>query len=179
MNICVFGSASDDIDKRYIEAVENLSEKLANDGHNLVFGAGGCGLMGAAARGFKKGGAKIVGVVPQYFKDHFVETLYEECDELIYTEDMSERKRIMVNKSDAFLITPGGLGTFDELFEILTLKQLHMMEKPIVIYNIDGYYDNIEELLDVAIKKKFINASCKDSYAYLGSDSEILDYINR
>ena len=109
MNICVFGAASSEIDQKYIEDVELMAETLAKNGHSLVFGAGGQGLMGAAARGFKKGGAKITGVIPTFFKEAQVEAIYEECDELIYTDTMRERKAIMEDNADAFVIVPGGI----------------------------------------------------------------------
>ena len=139
MRICVFGSASDDIDRAYIEAGEKLGEMLGKKGHSLVFGAGNSGMMGAVARGFHRTGAEIVGVVPSFFPDG---VLFPYCTELVKTETMRERKRILEELSDAFIITPGGFGTFDEFFEILTLKQLNRHNKPIVIFNINHYYDS-------------------------------------
>lgn len=178
MNICIFGAASSEIDKKYIEDVELMSEKLAEDGHSLVFGAGGQGLMGAAARGFKKGGAKITGVIPTFFKEAQVEAIYEECDELIYTDTMRERKALMEDKADAFVIVPGGIGTFEELFEVLTLKQLGRHSKPIAIYNSRGYYDKMEAMLNTSIEEGFVRHTCKEIYSYVNNTDELLKYIN-
>ena len=178
MNICIFGAASSEIDKKYIEDVELMSEKLAEDGHSLVFGAGGQGLMGAAARGFKKGGAKITGVIPTFFKEAQVEAIYEECDELIYTDTMRERKALMEDKADAFVIVPGGIGTFEELFEVLTLKQLGQHSKPIAIYNCRGYYDKMEAMLNTSIEEGFVRHTCKEIYSYVNNTDELLKYIN-
>lgn len=178
MNICIFGAASSEIDKKYIEDVELMSEKLAEDGHSLVFGAGGQGLMGAAARGFKKGGAKITGVIPTFFKEAQVEAIYEECDELIYTDTMRERKALMEDKADAFVIVPGGIGTFEELFEVLTLKQLGRHNKPIAIYNCRGYYDKMEAMLNTSIEEGFVRHTCKEIYSYVNNTDELLKYIN-
>lgn len=178
MNICVFGAASSEIDKKYIDDVEKMAEKLAKAGHNLVFGAGGQGLMGAAARGFKKGGAKITGVIPTFFKEAQVEAIYEECDELIYTDTMRERKALMEDKADAFVIVPGGIGTFEELFEVLTLKQLGRHNKPIAIYNCGGYYNKMEAMLNTSIEEGFVRHTCREIYSYVENTNELIKYIN-
>lgn len=177
MNICVFGAASSEIDDKYIKAVELMGETLAKSGHNLVFGAGGQGLMGAAARGFKKGNAKLVGVIPEFFKDADIEAIYEECDELIYTDSMRERKAKMEELADAFIIVPGGIGTFEELFEVLTLKQLGRHKKSIVIYNVDGYYDSMESMLDHSIDEHFVRENCKMLYSVFADLQSMIDYL--
>ncbi len=178
MNICVFGAASNEIDKKYMDDIEIMAEQLAKDGHHLVFGAGGQGLMGAAARGFKKGGAKITGVIPTFFKEAEIEAIYDECDELIYTDTMRERKAVMEDKADAFVIVPGGIGTFEELFEVLTLKQLGRHSKPIAIYNCKGYYDKMEAMLNTSIEEGFVRHTCKEIYSYVNNVDELIRYIN-
>lgn len=177
MNICVFGAASSEIDNKYIKAVELMGETLAKAGHNLVFGAGGQGLMGAAARGFKKGNAKITGIIPEFFKDADIEAIYEECDELVYTDSMRERKAKMEELADAFVIVPGGIGTFEELFEVLTLKQLGRHKKSIVMYNIDGYYDSMESMLDHSIEEHFVKENCKMLYSVFADLQSMIDYL--
>lgn len=178
MRICVFGAASDRIDKRYVKTVEELCRALAEAGHSLVFGAGGCGLMGAAARGFKEGGADIIGVIPEFFKDASVEPIYKHCDKLIYTETMRERKAIMEDKADAFIIVPGGIGTFEEFFEVLTLKQLGRHNKPIAMYNIDGYYNSMDNMMRHSINEQFVSGNCKKIYAIIDNQEELLEYMN-
>lgn len=177
MRICVFGAASNEIDKKYINAVEKLSFELAKRGHDLVFGAGGQGLMGAAAVGFKKGGANIIGVIPTFFKEANIEAIYKECDELIFTETMRERKGKMEDLADAFIIVPGGVGTFEEFFEVLTLKQLARHNKPIAVYNYDGYYDNMDALLDTSIKEGFVKKACKTIYKITTDENELIKYL--
>ena len=103
MNICIYGASSNIIDKTYILETELLGKEMAIRGHSLVYGGGGEGLMGAAARGFHENNGKIIGVAPSFFKVDGV--LYEHCDEFIYTENMRQRKEIMENKSDAFVVT--------------------------------------------------------------------------
>lgn len=177
MKICIFGAASDKIDEIYVKAVEELSQNLAKRGHSLVFGAGGTGLMGAAARGFKRGGGYIHGVIPHFFREESVEALYEECDKITYTENMSERKRIMEDDAEVFIITPGGIGTFEEFFEVLTLKQLGRHKKAIVVYNILNYYGEMEKFLQVAFERKFITFDCSKTYKILNKPEEIIEYI--
>lgn len=178
MNICVFGAASNEIDCSYIKMVEDMGTLLAKNHHNLVFGAGAMGLMGAAARGFKQGGAKITGVIPTFFQEADVEAIYEDCDELVFTETMRERKAEMENRADAFIIVPGGIGTFEELFEILTLKQLSRHNKPIIIYNINGYYSSMESMIDRAIEQHFMNDNFKLLYHYCSSYDDIIDCLS-
>lgn len=177
MKICVFGAASAHIDDLYIKKVEELGEEMARRGHSLVFGAGATGLMGAAARGVKRSGGKILGVIPEFFRDEGVEVIYGECDELIYTQTMSERKKRMEDEADAFIIVPGGIGTFEEFFEVLTLKQLGRHSKAIVIYNIENYYDDLEKFMGTVADRKFITFKCYEMYSYFTDAASILDYI--
>ncbi len=177
MNICVFGASSANIDDLYIKAVEELGEEMAKRGHNLVFGAGGTGLMGASARGVKRGGGKIHGIVPEFFRDEGVEKLYLDCDELTYTKTMAERKTLMENCADAFIVVPGGVGTFEEFYEVLTLKQLGRHEKAIAIYNVNGYYNDLEKFMISVTEKKFITSKCYELYKYFHTSKDILDYL--
>ncbi|MFZ2793781.1 MAG: TIGR00730 family Rossman fold protein, partial [Ruminococcus bromii] len=131
MNICVFGSSSEQIDKIYLESAEHLGKKIAEKGYNLVFGAGKYGVMGASARGAYSAGGHTIGVTPDFFID--VGVVFDKCSELIVTDTMRERKGIMEDKADAFVICAGGMGTFEEFFEVLTLKQLNRHTKPIII----------------------------------------------
>ena len=177
MKICVFGAASHTIDKKYIEMVEKMGEEMAKRGHSLVFGGGANGLMGAAARGVKKGGGYILGVIPKFFEDESVEAVLEECDQLIEPDTMRERKQLMEDNAEAFIITPGGIGTFEEFFEILTLKQLCRHNKPIAIYNIDGYYNEILYAIEMATKKNFIRGGCLDLFKICENTDALFAYI--
>lgn len=177
MKICVFGAASEKIDKIYMEKVERLAFMLARRGHSLVFGAGATGLMGAAARGFKAGGGYIHGVIPEFFKEYGVEIIYNDCDKITYTQTMSERKKAMEDDCDAFLITPGGIGTLEEFFEVLTLKQLGRHDKAIVIYNVQNYFDNFEKFMNEVYDRNFINFKCYELYEYFDDPEKLADYL--
>ena len=177
MRICVYGAASPTIDEYFKIQVEKMGKELAKRGHSLVFGGGGHGLMGAAAQGVHAGGGRIVGVIPKFFGEEQIEAIFEFCDELIEPDTMRERKQIMEDNADAFLVTPGGIGTFEEFFEILTLKQLCRHDKPIAIYNIKGYYNEILTALEEATKKNFIRGGCKELYFASDDMTEIFEYI--
>ena len=177
MKICVFGAASAHIDDIYVKKIEELGEMLAKRGHSLVFGAGATGLMGAAARGFKRGGGYIHGIIPEFFREEGVEIIYDDCDKMTYTKTMSERKQKMEDDCDAFIIAPGGIGTFEEFFEVLTLKQLGRHKKAIAVYNIGNYYDELENFMKVVYERKFINFKCYEMYSYFDSAEEIAYYL--
>ena len=175
MNVCIYGASSPDLDQSYFDAVYALSAELALAGVGLVFGGGAQGLMGAAARGFHDNGAHILGVAPSFFNVDGI--LYEDCSEFIYTETMRERKQIMEDRSDAFIMVPGGIGTFEEFFEILTLKQLRRHDKAIVIYNVNGYYDKLLEMMDIAAEQKFMMDVCKKLYYVSDEPQAVVDYL--
>ena len=157
MRICVYGAANDSIDDRHLEEGNKMGRLLAAKGHGLVFGAGDTGMIGAVARGFAQNDGHICGIAPTFFDRPGV--LYQGCDEMIFTETMRERKQLMEDKSDAFIVTPGGLGTLEEFFEILTLKQLARHQKPIIIFNHLGYYDPLLALLSHTVEQGFARQS--------------------
>lgn len=175
MNICVYGAASNEIDKSYITAGEILGEKLAQRGHTLIFGGGASGLMGAAARGAQKANGKTVSIAPNFFNVDGI--LYDNCSEYIYTDTMRERKMLMEQHADAFVMTPGGIGTFEEFFEILTLRSLDRHKKPIAILNTNGYFDNLLKFLEFGVKENFLRQENLELYFVSDNEDEILDYI--
>lgn len=180
MNICVFGASSSTIDKTFIDRVEQLGRDIADRGHGLIYGAGASGLMGAVARGAYEKNGNIVGVVPDFFEEEDMGVdgrIFLKCTELIKTDSMRERKRIMEDRADAFIIVPGGIGTFEEFFEVFTLKQLERHNKAIAILNINGYYDAMLNMLDVAVKHKFLREACRLLYKVFTDENEMLDYI--
>ena len=172
MNVCLYGASSNEIDGKYIAATETLGEALAQVGHTMVYGAGGCGLMGAAARGMTRYGGRIIGVVPEFLNVDGI--LYDRCDEMVYTETMRQRKQIMEERSDAFIVTPGGIGTYEEFFEIYTLKQLGRHSKPIILYNIDGFFDHLYEILEGLVKDGFMRETCLNLLTFAATPNEVL-----
>ena len=133
--------------------------------------------MGAAARGFRSGGGYIFGVIPEFFQNETIEEICDFCNELIMPGTMRERKQIMEDNADAFIVVPGGIGTYEEFFEILTLKQLKQHKKPIAVYNFEGYYNDIDISMKNAIEKKFIADNCLSLYHFSEDMEDIFDYI--
>lgn len=177
MMICVYGAASPTIHSDYFKAVEELGRKIAERGHSIVYGAGANGLMGAVARGVHEKGGTIIGVAPTFF--NVDGALFEYCTELIRTETMRERKQIMEEKADAFIMLPGGVGTFDEFFEILTLKQLKRHDKAMAVFNIRGYYNAMTDMMTTAASENFLNEKTLKLYEVLENADDILDYIEQ
>lgn len=175
MRICVYGASSNDIDKEYIKITEDFGRKLAGRGHSLVFGGGATGLMGAAARGVFKGGGQITGVAPRYFDRPGI--LFADCTEMIYTDMIGERKAILEERADAFVMLPGGIGTFDEFFGSLVRSQLGESQKPIAVFNIKGYYSALEALMDKAQEEGFMYAKCRKLYGVFNTAEEVINYI--
>ena len=176
MTICIYGAASELIDKSFIEQTEKLGEMLAKHGHRLVYGAGGTGLMGASARGFKAGNGEVIGVAPHFMHD--IEPIYEGCTQLIETETMAERKEIMEDMADIFIITPGGIGTLDEFFQCITLRELGRLDKDIVFYNINDYYTKLIEYMEDCIEKKFIRERVRNFYKVASTPEEVVDLLD-
>lgn len=177
MRICVYGAASPTIDPEFIKKVEEMGREMVKRGHSLVFGGGGNGLMGAAARGVRDGGGHILGVIPSFFADEQIEAVCDFCDKLIEPHTMRERKQIMEDNADAFIVVPGGIGTFEEFFEILTSKQLCRHNKPIALYNLQGYYTELSVMMEQAVQKEFVREDCLELYKVTDDLDEMFAYL--
>lgn len=175
MTICVYGAASNKIDSIFITETEKLGEEIARRHHQIIYGGGASGVMGACARGAAREGGTVIGVVPN-FMDEF-EIINNDCSEIIRTETMSERKDVMEGRADAFIIAPGGIGTFDEFFQILTLVELGRKNAPIVIYNIDGYYDDMIVYMKQCTEKGFIRERALTLFRVCTTAKEAIDAI--
>ena len=175
MNVCVYGASSPDIAPAFVQAGTALGLAMARRGHGLVFGAGASGMMGAVARGVTAGRGHVVGIVPSFFNVDGI--LYDKCDELIRTETMRERKALMEARADAFIMTAGGIGTFEEFFEILTLKQLGRHAKAIVVLNTGGYYDPMLAMMNNSIDSRFVSDSVRELYFVAANEGQALDYL--
>ena len=175
MKICVFGASSRDLEQGYFDEAFALGAELARRGHTIVFGGGASGLMGATARGAKSQGGHLIGIAPKFFDEPGI--LDKDCDEMIFTETMSERKKAMEDMSEAFITLPGGIGTFEEFFEVLTLKQLGRHAKAMAVLNTLGYYDALEAMVQRAVDERFLTADGKDLYAMFTDVGELVSYV--
>lgn len=175
MKICVFGASSRDLEQGYFDEAFALGAELARRGHTIVFGGGASGLMGATARGAKSQGGRLIGIAPKFFDEPGI--LDKDCDEMIFTETMSERKKAMEDMSEAFITLPGGIGTFEEFFEALTLKQLGRHAKAMAVLNTLGYYDSMESMLQKAVDERFFPEDGHALYAIFSDCKALLDYV--
>ena len=154
MNITVYAASSGQVPAAYIEAAGILGKIMAERGHALINGAGRTGLMGATTEGVLAHGGRAIGVIPQFMIEQGWQ--HNEMTELIVTPDMHSRKETMAQRSDACIALPGGVGTLEELLEVITWKQLGLYLKPIVILNINGYYDALLQQLARATEERFM-----------------------
>ena len=177
MNICIFGASGRELEESYYAAAELLGSLIAQQGHTLVFGGGREGLMGAAARGAYENGGGIIGIVPKFFDEPGI--IYEHCTELVFTETMRGRKQLMEERSEACIVLPGGIGTFEEFFEMLTLKQLGRSDRAIVVLNTNNYYGPMQHMLKNTARQRFMSRGCLELYGLADTPDKALDYIAR
>lgn len=173
--LCVYCASSDRLDPKYAAAATELGHELVARGWGLVYGGGKTGLMGAIARAVKTGGGRVVGVIPEFMKAR--ELAYDEADELVTVVTMRERKLLMETRADAFVALPGGFGTLEEIMEILTLRQLAVVNKPCVFLNQDGFYDPLLQLFKTMLDEKFFKPSNMDLFRVANSVPEIFARI--
>lgn len=173
--VCVFCASSSAIHSTYGQAARELGTLLAQAGYNLVFGGGSMGLMAAIAESAQAAGAHITGVIPTALnRDGIAHPI---CDELIVTRDMRERKAEMDTRSDAFVALPGGFGTLEEIVEHLTLRQLNMHPKPVVLLNTLGFYDPLLRFFDHLIEERFAKPEHLNVYHVAESPEAVLAYL--
>ena len=151
--LCVYCGSAVGLDHRYHAAATQLGESLAKAGIELVYGGGRIGLMGVLADAVLAGGGRVVGIIPGALRD--AELAHDGASELVITASMHDRKRLMAERSDAFAVLPGGIGTLDETFEILTWRQLKLHAKPILICDVAGSAAALLSLIEVAMADGF------------------------
>lgn len=159
-SVCVYCGSSPGRGQRYIEAGQILGRSIAQAGLRLIYGGGTKGIMGAVADGAMRGGGKVTGIIPRFLiAKEATESALDRLDQLIVTQNMHERKHRMFEESDAFVALPGGIGTVEEIIEIMTWAQLGHHRKPIVFANVDGFWNPMLDLLDHMRSEGFIHTS--------------------
>ncbi|MEM7024014.1 MAG: TIGR00730 family Rossman fold protein [Pseudomonadota bacterium] len=171
-SICIFCGSQHGSDRRYRAAAMRLGTLAGAAGLKLVYGGGQVGLMGAAADAAMAAGGQVVGLIPERLLKR--EVGHRAITELVVTRDMFDRKEQMIARSDAFVILPGGLGTLDELVDVLTLAQLGYHNKPIILVNMDGFWDPFLQLVDHVISHGFAAPNVRDLYRTVASVEEVL-----
>lgn len=175
MNICVFCSSGDKLDGLYYEKAAVFGDYLGRNNVNLVFGAGGAGLMGAISEAMKKYPVEIVGIIPEKLnKEHIVS---KNLTDLFVTSTMSDRKNLMVEKSDGFVALPGGFGTLEEILEVITLKQLGYFDKPIAFWNFNNFFDPLFAMFDKLFAENFAKSENRALYFISDSVEDIMNYV--
>ncbi len=152
-SVCVYCGSAGAVDQRYRAAAEEIGRSLAAAGIALVFGGGRIGLMGIAADAALAAGGQVIGVIPASLRD--AELAHQGVSELVVVDTMHDRKRVMAERADAFAVLPGGIGTLDEMFEMLTWRQLGLHDKPIFLIDVAGYWQPLRVLLDHIVEQRF------------------------
>ena len=173
--ICVFGSSSESIDRAYLAEAEALGKFLAEKGCGVVYGAGKYGVMGAVARGVQAAQGELLGVSPDFFTE--LNVLKEDYGEVMLTPTMRERKAVMEDKADAFIVCAGGIGTLEEFFEVITLKQLGRHQKPIIILNTNGYYTPMLDMMEQCCAQQFMSEDVHRLFSVAESIDEVFDQL--
>jgi len=172
ISICVFCGSRYGADSRFRAAAARLGELAGRARVRLIYGGGHVGMMGAVADAAIAEGGEVTGLIPSRLLER--EVGHRAITELIVTKDMFERKQQMIDRADAFVILPGGLGTLDELLEVVTLRQLGYHAKPIVLVNLGGYWDPLVALVDRVIEQKFADPSARTLYRMVDTIEEVL-----
>lgn len=175
-NVCVYSASSTKIAPVYFAVAEELGRLLASQGINLINGAGSIGLMGATSNATLEAGGTVTGVIPRFMVEQ--NWHHTGLTQLIETETMHERKQLMAELSDGVIALPGGCGTMEELLEIITWKQLGLYLKPIVILNIQGFYDPLLEMLERAIDGNFMRSEHRAIWQVATSAQEAIDLLH-
>lgn len=174
-SVAIYCSSSNKVRESYMQAAYRLGELLAQAGIRLIYGDGGIGLMAAAADGALNAGGEVLGIIPQFMVDAGWNN--PRSTHTIVTQTMHERKATIVQETNAMVALPGGIGTFEELLECLTWKQLGLHSCPVVILNTDGYYDRLLECLDYMIDEQMMRPIHKEMYTVVNEPEEVLPAI--
>jgi uncharacterized protein (TIGR00730 family) len=173
--LCVYCSSSLDLDPKYYALGEQVGRSLVARGWGLIYGGGDRGLMGTVARSVHQAGGRVVGVIPEFMKAR--EWAYMAADELVTVETMRERKRIMETRATAFLTLPGGIGTLEEMSEIVALRSLDVLEKPLVVLNHLGYYDDLLRFFARMTRERFIPVPHDRLFAVAATVDEVWEKL--
>ena len=174
---CVYCGSSNNVDEIYKDASRELGAVLAKSGVSLVYGGGDVGLMGIVANAVLESGGDAVGIIPGHIAEK--EVAHHKLTELHVVDTMHERKQMMVDRADAFIIMPGGLGTMDEFFEIFTWWQLGLHDKPIIIVNVNGYWDALLDLIDNLIENGFAKEADREYLCVINDVKDVPEAFER
>lgn len=173
--VTIYCASSDKVDQKYFEATQKLAKIFVENDIETVFGGGAKGLMGTLASTVIEEGGKIQGIMPRFMKE--VEWQHPLVKDFIFTEDMAERKHLLIQNVDAIVALPGGCGTLEELIEVVTLKRLGKFTKPVIVFNQDGFYQSLIDLFDKWIDESFMREEHKNLWTIASKVEDILPCI--
>jgi len=173
--VCVFCASSTQVDGEYRACAKDLGGLLARQGITVVYGGGAVGLMGTLADSALAQRGQVVGIIPQFMRE--LEWAHENLTELTVVEDMHQRKRLLVENTDAVVALPGGCGTLEELLEVITLKRLAIYLNPIILVNTRGFFDPLVRLLENAISERFMDPRHRAIWSVVDSAEEVIPAI--
>ena len=176
-SVTVYCSSSRHVAPVYFEVAAELGAAIARNGWRLVYGGNRIGCMGALADAARAAGGKVTGITPQLLVDQGIAD--EKCDELVVTSGMRERKALLEERADAFVTLPGGLGTFEELFEILVGRLLGYHSKPIVLLNVESFYAPLLAMIEHGIEQRFIRPNAREAYFVARDVAEAIEFLKR
>ena len=175
MNICVFCSANQQLDPDFFQLTESFGRWAADNGHTIVFGGNDSGLMHAVSKAAKENGGRVIGVVPHVIEQRGMLSPY--LDIHIPTETLSERKDLMMEHSDVFVVLPGGIGTLDEIFTVASAASLGYHHKPTVLYNMKGFWNSLIAMMDDLQTRGVIRGNWQDSIAVANTLDDIQTFL--
>ena len=175
--ICVFCGAQNAVPKQHLKAGEQFGQEMARRQLGLVYGGGDCGVMGAVANAVLEGEGWVTGVFPEHLRS--IEEEHKHLSETVIVDSMHSRKQLMYKRADAFIIFPGGFGTLDETFEILTWKQIGLHDKPIIIFNHEGYWNHLVALFDTIIQTGFATGVTRTMYEVVDTMESLLARVEK
>jgi len=177
MNICVFSGSSASTPPDLMVMAEQIGTMIATRGFGMVYGGGSTGMMGASARGAVSHGGRVHGIIPRFLQN--LEVANHDISQLTITENMHQRKQMMYTESDAFIVLPGGFGTMEEMLEVLTWCQLKVINKPIYLFNPNGFWNDMLAMFQHAAKHGFIRANHITLVHHLDTVDDVADVLDK
>ncbi|WP_140985502.1 TIGR00730 family Rossman fold protein [Asticcacaulis tiandongensis] len=174
-SICVYCGSSDNVEPRFKIEAYTLGKTFAENGLRLVYGGGGVGLMGECARGAHENGGRVIGIMPEFLRSR--ERLYDDV-ETVVVQTMHERKMRLFDEADAFVVLPGGVGTLEEVIELLSWRRLDLHKKPIIFLNSNGFWEDFFALVNHTIEKGFTPEAFRHTYMSVETVEQILDAVS-
>jgi uncharacterized protein (TIGR00730 family) len=173
--LCIYCGSSIGKDPIWSKSSRLLSEMLSARAYDLIYGGASIGIMGEVADAFLRGGSRVTGVIPETLASR--EIAHEGLDELIITMSMHERKATMADRADAFIALPGGYGTFEELLEVITWNQIRIMDKPVILFNVNRYFEPLIAMFAKAEEEGFVRTHPKPYYFIAENEQDVLDIL--